>query len=101
MLRMAGVVDFANWADVPLAVDMNMAKVVAFEAQFMVTRVVTGEWGIDGYAMDSPRGIDFMMKFSMLEGQLDLGGERGGRSGWERLGVGGRSQFLEIGRAHV
>ena len=74
-LGVARAVDFANRADVPLAVDMNMAKVVAFEAQFMVTRVVTGEWGINGYAMDSPRGIDFMTKFSALEGQLDLGGD--------------------------
>ena len=41
-LRVAGAVDFANQADVPLAVDMNMAKVVAFEARFMVARVVTG-----------------------------------------------------------
>ena len=67
-LGVAGAVDFANWADVPLAVDTDMAKVVAFEARFVVARVVTGEWGIDGYAMDSPRGIDFIMKFSALEG---------------------------------
>ena len=90
------MVDFANWADVPLAVDTNMAKVVAFEARFMVARVVTGEWGIDGYTMDSPGGIDFMMKFSALEGQLDLRGKWGGGSGWKRLGVGRRSQFFDI-----
>ena len=47
-LRVARAVDFANRADIPLAVDMNMAKVVAFEARFMVARVVTGQWGIDG-----------------------------------------------------
>ena len=61
------MVDFASRADVPLAVDTNMAKMVAFEARFMVVRVVTGEWGIDGYTMDSPGGIDFMTKFSALE----------------------------------
>ena len=93
---MARAVDFANQADVPLAVDTNMAKVVALEARFMVARVVTGEWGIDGYAMDSPRGINFMTKFSALEGQLNLGGDRRRRSGWEWLGVGGRSQFFDV-----
>ena len=41
-MRVAGAVDFANRADVPLAVDTNMAKVVSFEARFMVTRVVMG-----------------------------------------------------------
>ena len=66
-LGVARAVDLANRADVPLAVDMNMAKVVAFEARFMVARVITGEWGVDGYAMDSSRGIDFMTKFSVLE----------------------------------
>ena len=88
---MAGAVDFANRADVPLAVDTNMAKVVAFEARFMVAGVVTGEWGINGYAMDSPRGIDFMTKFSALESQLSLRGDQRRRSGWERLGVGRHS----------
>ena len=95
-MRVARAVDFANRADIPLAVDTNMAKVVAFEARLMVARVVTGQWGIDGYAMDSSRGIDFMTEFNTLEGQLDLGGERGGRSRWERLGVGGHSQFLDV-----
>ena len=57
-LGVAGTVDFADRANVPLAVDTNMAKVVAFEARFMVARVVTGEWGINGCAMDSPCGIE-------------------------------------------
>ena len=95
-MRVARVFDFANQADVPLAVDMNMAKVVAFEARFMVVRVVTGEWGVDGYALNSPHGIDFMTKFSMLEGQLGLRGEWGGGSRWKRLGVGRRSQFFNV-----
>ena len=95
-LRVAGVVDFANQADVPLAVDMNVAKVVAFKARFMVVRVATGQWGIDGYAMDSSRGIDFMTEFNALEGPLVLGGERRGGSGWKRLGVGGCSQFFDV-----
>ena len=95
-MRVARTIDFANRADVPLTVDVNMAKVVTFEARFVVTRVITGKWGIDGYAMDSPCGIDFMTKFSTLEGQLGLRGERGGGSGCKRLGVGRRSQFFNI-----
>ena len=59
--------DFTNGADVPPAVDANMAKVMAFEARFMVARVVTGEWGVNRFAMDSPSGIDFVTKFSTLE----------------------------------
>ena len=82
------MVDFASRADVPLAVDTNMAKVVAFEARFMVAGVVTGEWGIDWYAVDSPRGIDFMLEFGALKSQLSLGGDWGRGSGWEWLGIG-------------
>ena len=66
-MRVARAVDFTNGADVPLAVDANMAKVMAFEARFVVARVVTGEWGVDRYAMDSSSGINFMTKFSALE----------------------------------
>ena len=67
-MGMARAVDFTYGADIPLAVDTNMAKVVAFKTRFMVARVVTGEWGIDGYAMDSSCGIDFMTEFDALEG---------------------------------
>ena len=95
-MGVARAVDFANRADVPLAVDANMAKVMAFEARFMVARMVTEEWGIDRYAMDSPSGIDFVTKFSALESQLDLRGDWRRRSGWERLGVGGCSQFFDV-----
>ena len=93
---MAGAIDLAYRTNVPLAMDANMAKVVAFEARFMVARVVTGELGINGYAMDSPHDIDFMTKFSALEGQLNLRGEWRGGSGWKRLGVGRRSQFFDV-----
>ena len=68
MLRVAGAIDFANQADVPLTVDTNVAEVVAFEARFMVARVVMGEWGIDGYAMDSSHSIDLVTEFYALEG---------------------------------
>ena len=71
---MTRAVGFANWADIPSAVDANMAKVVALEACLMIARVVTGEWGIDKFAMDSPRDIDFVTKFGALESKLDLWG---------------------------
>ena len=75
-MRVARAVDFAYGTNIPSTMDVNMAKVVAFEARFVVTRVVAGEWGVDGYTMDSPSGIDFMTKFSALEGQFNFRGER-------------------------
>ena len=71
------MVGLANWADIPSAVNANVAKVVTFEARLVVMRMVTGEWGIDKLAMDSPRGIDFVLKFDALKGKLDFRGNRG------------------------
>ena len=90
-MRVARAVDFTNGADVPLAMDADMAKVVALEARLMVARVVMGEWGVNRYAMDGSSGINFMTKFSALESQLDLRGDWRRGSGRERLGVGGHS----------
>ena len=90
------MVGLTNWANIPSAVDANMAKVVAFETCLMVARMVTGEWGVDKFAMDSPCGIDFMTKFGALEGELDLWGNGRRGSGREWLGVGGRSQFFDV-----
>ena len=89
-------VGLANGANIPSAVDANMAEVVALETCFMVVRMVTGEWGVDKFAMDSPRGIDFVTKFGALEGELDLWGNGRRRGGWEWLGVGGRGQFSNV-----
>ena len=41
-MRMAGAVNFTYGANVPLAVNTNVAKVVALEARFMVAGVVLG-----------------------------------------------------------
>ena len=90
------MVGLANWANIPSAVDANMAKVVAFETCLVVARMVTGEWGVDKFAMDSPCGIDFVTKFGALEGELDLWGNGRRGNGWEWLGVGGRSQFFDV-----
>ena len=89
MLRVARAVDLANWTDIPLTMDADVPEVVTFETRLVVTRMVMGEWGVNWYAMNGSCGIDFMTEFSALEGQLDFGGEWGGGSGWERLGVGG------------
>ena len=95
-MRVTRTVGLANGANIPSAVDVNMAKVVAFETCFMVARMVTGEWGVDRFAMDSPGGIDFVTKFGALEGELDFRGNGRRRDGWEWLGVGGRSQFFDV-----
>ena len=76
-------VDFADGANIPSAVDTNMAQVVTFETRLMVARMVTGEWGVDKFAVDCPCGIDFVAKFGALEGELDLWGNGRQRSGWE------------------
>ena len=95
-LRMARTVDFANRTDIPLTMDADMSEVVTLETRLVVARVVAGEWSIDWYAMNGSCGINFVTEFSTLEGQLNFGGEWGGRCGWERLGVGRRSQFFDV-----
>ena len=41
VLRMSWTVDFAYRADVPLAINTNMAKMVAFKTSFQVPQVVS------------------------------------------------------------
>ena len=41
---------------------------MAFEAHFAVTRMVSREGGVYGYAVDGSSGTDFMMELSALEG---------------------------------
>ena len=95
-MRVAGTVDLAYGADIPLTVDANMSEVVTLETRLVVARMVAGERGVDWYAVNGPSGVNFMAEFSTLEGQFDFGGEGGGGSGWKRLGVGGHSQFLDV-----
>ena len=95
-MRVARAANFTNGTDIPPAVNANMAKVMAFETRFVVARVVTGEWGVNRFAMDSPIGINFMTKFSALKGEFVLGGDGGRGSGWEWLGVGRRSQLFDV-----
>ena len=90
-LRVAGTVDLTYGTDIPLTVDADMSKVVTFEARLVIARMVAREWGIDWYAVNGSSGINFVAKFSALEGQFDFGGEWGRGSGWERLRVGRHS----------
>ena len=95
-LGMAGMVDLAYWADIPLTVDANMSKVMTFETRLMVTGVTAGERGINRYTVDSSCSINFVTEFSMLKGQFSFRGEWGGRSRGRGLRVGGHSQLLDI-----
>ena len=61
VLWMSRAVDFAYWADVPLAVDTNMAKIVAFETSFRILRVILMEWSIYWYSMYSPGSLDLLV----------------------------------------
>ena len=90
-LRVARTVNLAYGTDIPPTVDADMSEVVTLETRLVVARMVAGEWGVDWYAMNGSRGINFVAEFSALEGQFNFGGEWGGGSGWEQLGVGRHS----------
>ena len=75
LLRVAGTVDFAYGADIPLTVDVDMSEVVTLETRFVVARMVAGERGIDWYSVNGSSGVNFVAEFSTLEGQFDFGGE--------------------------
>ena len=68
LLRMAGVVDLAYWANIPLTVDMDVPKVMTFETRLAVTRVVMREGGIDRYAVNGSSSIDLVTELGVLEG---------------------------------
>ena len=96
MLRVPGTVDLAEWANISLTMDMDMSKVMVFEACFLVMRMIVKEGGINRYAMDGPGGVDFVAEFCVLESQLGLRREwRGGCRG-ERLWIGRHGHFFDI-----
>ena len=51
VLRMSWTIDLANQADVPLTIDMNVSKMVVFEAGLRVPWVVTVKWAIYRYSV--------------------------------------------------
>ena len=68
MLRMAGGIDFTDWRDVPLTMDVDMFKVATFKASLLVARVSTRKRGTYGYAMNGFQSADFMAEFYALDG---------------------------------
>lgn len=52
MLGMTRVVDFTDWINVPLAMDVDVSKVVTYEASFSVMGVGLRERGVNRYTMD-------------------------------------------------
>ena len=74
MLGVTGTVDLADRADIPLAMDMNMPKVVALKACLLVMGVVARKRGVHRDAMNGSSGIILVVQFSALEGQLGFGG---------------------------
>ena len=61
ILRMPWVVDFANGENIPLAINANVAKMVAFEASLGVARVVMVKRTVYRCSLYSPFSQDFMI----------------------------------------
>ena len=78
ILRVPGAVDFTNGANIPLAVDADVAEVVAFKASLVVAGVVLVEGAVYRYSLNSPFRQDLMVQLCVLDGQFD-GGSEGGR----------------------
>ena len=61
VLQMSRAVDFAYWADVPLEIDTNVAKMVAFKTSLRILQVVLVEQTIHWYSVYSPGGQDLLV----------------------------------------
>ena len=61
ILWMSRAVDFAYQADVPLAINTNVAKMVAFETSLRIPRVVLVKWTVYWYSVYSPGGQDLLV----------------------------------------
>ena len=96
ILRMPWAVDFANGANIPLAINANVAKMMAFEASLGVARVVTVKQTVYRCSLYSPFSQDFMIQFCVLDSQFNGGSERGGGGGGYNLWVGRHSQFSRV-----
>ena len=88
VLWVAWVVDFAGGADIPLAIDANMAKVVALKTSFGIAWVVTVKGAVYRRSSNSPFRQDFMIQLCVLDSQFNGGSERGGGGGGYSLRVG-------------
>ena len=68
MLGVTGLIDFADRANMPLAVDTYVSEMMTFKASFPRLGMGIRERGINRYAMDSPGSIDLVMEFNLLDG---------------------------------
>ena len=91
VLWVAWAVDFADGADIPLAIDANIAKVVALETSLGIAWVVMVKGAIYRHSLNSPFRQDFMIQLCVLDSQFNGGSERGGGGGGYNLRVGRRS----------
>ena len=76
VLRMSWVIDFAGQADVPLAVNMNVSKMVALKTGLRVSWMVSVKRPIDWYPVYSSHGQDFLVQLHVLNSQLYGGRKR-------------------------
>ena len=67
ILQVPWAVDFANGANIPLAINADVAKMMAFEAGLGVAWVVAMEWTVYRCSLYSPFGQDFMIQFCVLD----------------------------------
>ena len=88
VLWVARAVDFADGADIPLAIDANMTKVVALETSLGIAWVVTVKGAVYWRSLISPFRQDFMIQLCVLDSQFNGGSERGGGGGGYNLRVG-------------
>ena len=51
VLRMSWTIDFASWANIPLAIDTDMAQMVALEARLRISWVVLMKRTVYWYSM--------------------------------------------------
>ena len=93
ILRVSRAVDFTNGANIPLAVNADMAEVVAFKVRLVVAWMVTVKETVYRYSLNSPFRQDFMVQLCVLDGQFDGGSEGKRRSGGYSLWIGHRNQF--------
>ena len=61
ILRVSRAIDLANGANVPLAINADVAKMMAFKAGFGIAWVVTMEWSVYWCSLYSPFSQDFMV----------------------------------------
>ena len=61
ILRMSQAVYFAYQADIPLAINTKVTKMVAFGTSLRISRVVLVKWTIYWYSVYGPGGQDLMV----------------------------------------